>query len=191
MTNGPGKSGRLQLLLVALVFVGPLLVAAWLYFGGGSFAPTGRSNHGVLLEPIVNLGDELPRSPVVELFDGYWLLVYINSGVCAADCRETLYAQRQSRLMLGKEMDRLRRVFLHGDTPPDTVFLAAEHEGLVAIEDASLYRLLENKKPSDLAGGGFYLIDPLGNLVMYFGPGIDPYDMVDDIKHLLRLSRIG
>jgi hypothetical protein len=27
--------------------------------------------------------------------------------------------------------------------------------------------------------------------VMYFRPDIDPADTVDDIKHLLRLSRIG
>ena len=39
--------------------------------------------------------------------------------------------------------------------------------------------------------GGYYLVDPHGNLVMYFGPDIDPRDMVDDIKRLLKLSRIG
>jgi hypothetical protein len=43
----------------------------------------------------------------------------------------------------------------------------------------------------DLPAGGYYLVDPLGNLVMYFRPDLDPSDMVDDIKHLLRLSRIG
>jgi hypothetical protein len=35
------------------------------------------------------------------------------------------------------------------------------------------------------------LIDPLGNLVMYFQPDLDPSQMVDDIKRLLKLSRIG
>jgi len=34
-------------------------------------------------------------------------------------------------------------------------------------------------------------MDPLGNLVMYFVPDVDPSDMVGDIKHLLKLSRIG
>jgi hypothetical protein len=51
--------------------------------------------------------------------------------------------------------------------------------------------LLDNKRPAALPAGGYYLIDPLGNLVMYFRPDIDPADMVDDVKHLLRLSRIG
>ena len=93
--------------------------------------------------------------------------------------------------MLGREMDRVIRVFLHGAAGPDRVFLAAEHPGLVTIEDASLAGLLDNKRPADLPAGGYYLVDPLGNLVLYFGPDIDPSDMVDDIKHLLKLSRIG
>jgi len=191
MTAERARSGRLQLLLIALVFLGPLLLAAWLYFGGGSLVPQGRSNQGELLEPFINIGEQLPGSAVIPLYENSWVLVYATADACEDRCRDMLHTQRQCRLMLGKEMDRLTRVFLHGDTPPDTVLLAAEHAGLITIDDAGLYRLLENKKPVDLPAGGFYLIDPLGNLVMYFEPGIDPYDMVDDIKHLLRLSRIG
>lgn len=190
MTEKKQGSGRLQLLLIALAFLGPLLVAAWLYYGG-DLAPQGRTNHGALLEPIINIGEELPGSAVVPLYDNAWLLVYADAGPCEDSCREMLYTQRQSRLMLGKEMDRLTRVFLHGDTPPDTVFLAAEHAGLIAIQDAGVHELLGSRKPPALEAGGYYLIDPLGNLVMYFEPGIDPYDMVDDIKRLLKLSRIG
>lgn len=182
---------RLQFVLIALVFLGPLAVATWLYYFGSDLAPTARSNHGVLLEPIVNLDSELPDSTVLDLHDSHWLLIYANGGACDEPCQFSLYTQRQSRLMLGKEMDRLIRVFLHGDTAPDTVFLATEHSGMVAIEDAGLQSLLQNKRPADLPDGGFYLIDPLGNLVMYFRPDLDPSDMVSDIKRLLRLSRIG
>ncbi len=185
------KSGKLQLALIAAVFLGPLLVAAWLYFGGDNLVPEGRSNHGALLEPIVSLGAALPESPIHPLYDQSWVLVYANSGECGETCRAALYALRQSRLMLGKEMDRLKRVFLHGETAPDRVFLAAEHAGLMTVEDAGLARLLDNKKPEDLPEGGYFLIDPLGNLVMYFRPDMVPSDMVDDIRHLLKLSRIG
>jgi hypothetical protein len=185
------KSGRLQFVLIALAFLGPLLIATWLYFAGDALVPEGRSNHGALLEPIVNLGDAVPGSPVAALHKDSWVLLYANDLACDDRCREALYTQRQSRLMLGKEMDRLTRVFLHGDTPPDTVFLATEHAGLITIEDSSLQGLLNNKRPVDLPAGGCYLIDPLGNLVMYFRPDIDPADMVSDIKRLLKLSRIG
>ena len=93
--------------------------------------------------------------------------------------------------MLGKEMDRLLRVFLHGESSPDTVFLADEHAGLIALRNDRLLALLHNKKPAALSAGGYFLMDPLGNLVMYFVPDIGPSDMVGDIEHLLKLSRIG
>jgi hypothetical protein len=185
------RTGRLQLLLVAAVFLGPLLVAAWMYYGGGSVQPQGRTNHGALLEPIVNLAEALPDSAIHAHYQQSWVLLYAHDTICDAACQDALYKLRQSRLMLGKEMDRLTRVFLHGNTPPDTVFLAEEHAGLVTIEEGSLTRLLNNKKPADLPANGYYLVDPLGNLVMYFRPDLDPSEMVDDIKRLLKLSRIG
>lgn len=191
MTKKKGKAARLQLLLIALVFLGPLMLAAWLYFGGRALLPEGRTNHGELLLPLANIRDALPESPIHERNDGHWLLIYRNEAVCDAGCEFALYTLRQSRLMLGKEMDRLGRVFLHGESAPDTVYLADEHAGLIALSDSGFSTLLKNKRPSELSAGGYYLVDPLGNLVMYFPPDIDPSDMVEDIKRLLKFSRIG
>jgi len=185
------KKGRLQLMLIAAVFLGPLLFAALLYFQGSTLQPAGRTNHGALLEPIVDVSDSLSDSPAADRYGDSWLLLYTNPMPCDDRCQDALYTLRQSRLMLGKEMDRLTRVFLHGDTAPDTVFIAEEHEGLITTKNGSLAGLLENKRPANLPAGGYFLIDPLGNLVMYFRPDINPAEMVDDIKHLLRLSRIG
>ena len=145
----------------------------------------------MLLEPIINLGELLPDSGLHPHNEGHWLLLYADDGECADACRSALYTTRQSRTMLGREMDRVVRVFLHGPAAPDRVFIDTEHKGLITLEDASLSGFLEKKRPADLPARGYYLVDPLGNLVMYFRPDIDPSEMVDDIKHLLRLSRIG
>jgi hypothetical protein len=191
MTDSKPKSARLQLSLIATVFFGPLLVAAWMYYGGYFNATGSGSNHGALLEPIVNLRTEMPGSALLAEAAERWVLLYANDTACAETCRDALYTMRQSRLMLGKDQDRLARGFLHGDSLPDRVFLANEHRGLMLAEDADLARLLKNKKPDGLEQGGYFLVDPLGNLVMYFRPDIDPSDMVADIEHLLRLSHIG
>ena len=185
------KSGRGQLVILALVFFGPLAVAAWLYFSGADFQPKGRTNHGELLQPLVNIQDTLTASSIGELDDGRWLLVYGHDGACGDPCRFSLYTLRQSRLMLGRDTERLVRVFLHGAEPPDTAFLAEEHAGLVTLRNDRFSALLEKNRPVDTPPGGFFLVDPLGNLVMYFGADIDPADMVEDIEHLLKLSRIG
>ena len=178
------------MLLIASVFFGPLAVATWMYYSG-AFMPEGRTNHGTLLEPVVSIEAALPDSEIVRQGDGYWVLIYSNAGQCTDSCRNALYTIRQSRKMLGKDMKRLIRVFLHGDSSPDTVFLAAEHAGLITLRDSGLSALLNTKKPAVLAAGGYFLMDPLGNLVMYFGPEVNPGEMIDDIKRLLKLSRIG
>jgi hypothetical protein len=191
MTDTKKGKGRTQLLLLAAVFLGPLALATWLYFSGQDLVPEGRSNNGVLLQPIVNLPEAVPDSPLHRHNDGHWVLLYANAGPCDEACEFSLYSLRQSRLMLGREMDRLVRAFLHGDTAPDTVLMAEEHDGLVTFRDGALDEVLEAQRPADLETGGYYLVDPLGNLVMYFRPDIDPQAMVEDIKHLLKLSRIG
>jgi hypothetical protein len=184
-------SGRLQLLLVAAVFIVPLLLATWLYYRGGSLQPQARANHGALLEPIVDVDDVLADSDILTLHEDRWLLVYPHQGACEEECRDGLYSIRQMRLMLGREMDRVTRVFLHGDIAPDTVFLGSEHEGLVALEDGELSALLAARRPPAEPEGGYYLVDPQGNLVMYFAPTLAPRDIVADLKRLLKLSHIG
>ena len=184
--------GQLQLVLIAAIFLGPLAVATWLYYGGEALQPEGRANHGVLLEPFANLPEALPGSAFAEpAEEKHWRLVYVNTAACDDACRNGLYTIRQIRLMLGREMDRVERVFLHGDAPLDTLFLAQEHEGLVTLGETSLAEFLEGKLPEGTPGNGYYLVDPLGNLVLYVPPSIKPRDMVSDVKRLLRLSSIG
>ena len=190
MTQEKPESGRLQLAIIALVFFGPLIVATWMYMTG-SLKPAGVTNHGVLMEPIANLLEAFPDSGILAETDGRWALVYVNQAPCDDRCRDELYRLRQIRLMLGKDMDRVVRVFLHGDVPPDRVFIEDQHQGLTTINDKGLAKLLEGKLPGGVQGGGIFLVDPLSNLVMYFPPDLEPGDVVDDLKHLLGLSQIG
>ncbi len=184
------RGGKMQLALVALAFGAPLLLATWMY-KSDHWQPDRGSNNGTILQPIVNIADRLPSSPVVPLTEQQWLMLYVNTRSCDEGCFAALYRLRQSRLMLANEMSRVTRVFLHGESTPDRVFLEEQHAGLITIADKDLANLLAGKQPTEHGPGGIYLVDPLGNLVMYFSPELPPGEMVEDIKHLLELSRIG
>lgn len=190
MTEQLNRGGQLQISIIALVFFGPLILATWMYMTG-QLTPSGYTNHGALLEPVVNLAETQPESPLLAQTDAPWRLVYMNEDLCDAACSEALHRLRQTRLMLGNDMDRVGRIFLHGESLPDKVLLDDQHRGLITISDKGLAELLEARRPKTQAPGGIYLVDPLDNLIMYFSPEIDPGDMVDDLKHLLELSRIG
>ena len=187
------RQGRLQFMLVAALFLGPLVVAMVLYYSDLDWRPSGYSNHGELLLPVANVVDPLASEATAAAVRGSWSLVYVAGGECGADsvCRERLYAARQIRLMLGKDMDRLQRVFLLAGQELDSAYLAAEQAGLVVLQDEELAGALLASRPATGAADGFYLLDPLGNLVIYFAPDTNPRDVVSDIKHLLSLSHIG
>jgi hypothetical protein len=128
---------------------------------------------------------------LTEIAEGQWLLVYTNDSECGEECAKALYVLHQSRLMLGNDMSRLTRVLLHGASVVDRVPYEEQDGGLEILRDENLLRDLWSALPGETPRDGFFLIDPLGNLVMYFQSDLDPREMVDDIKHLLKLSRIG
>ena len=192
MTDKPTQSVRVQMLLIALTFIVPMALAAWLYYGADGLRPSGRTNHGFLLQPVTSLADELGEDhELLRVASDRWALVYVQDGPCDSDCERQLYTQRQVRLMLGNDMNRLQRVLLHGTEAPDNLFLAEEHAGLAVLQDRPARQLLEYARPDDAGPDGFYLVDPLGNLVMYFPADIAPSKLVEDLEHLLKISRIG
>lgn len=191
MTQQLNKGGRLQIAIIALVFFGPLIFATWMYMTG-QLQPSGSTNHGELLDPVVSLEESLPDSSLIfTATEAPWILLYANEGPCDETCRGALYRLRQIRLMLGNDMDRVGRIFLHGESLPDKVLLDEQHRGLITISDKGLGELLQERRPKELPPGGIYLVDPFDNLIMYFSPDVVPGDMADDLKHLLELSRIG
>jgi len=190
VTNKLNRSGRLQILIIALVFFGPIILATWMY-STGRLQPVGKTNHGELLNPIMNLEESMPGSPLLDENADLWQLLYSNANDCDDPCKDVLIRLRQIRLMLGSEMDRVGRVYLYGSTPLDAEFLQRQHNGLITISDKALSNLLTAQRPVGLPAGGIYLIDPLDNLIMYFSPDTNPKAIADDLRHLLRLSRIG
>lgn len=56
---------------------------------------------------------------------------------------------------------------------------------------AALVKKLTEITDGKLTDGMMFLIDPLGNLMMRYDPGFDPYKVKNDLMHLLKISQIG
>ncbi|HEX2789932.1 MAG TPA: hypothetical protein VHN17_05845 [Steroidobacteraceae bacterium] len=214
--NTPGLVARPKrgvLLLLLLLFFAPLLLAFVLYYGSG-WRPTGRTNHGQLIEPARTLpltvlpqvalapaaapgaapsaapGGDAPAA--ADVLTGKWSLVYAGRGDCDADCRDTLYFMRQTHFGLANLMPRVQRVFLVTAGCCDRDYLAREQPDLITLNaDGAAGAALLALFPPERRASGIFVVDPRGNLMMRYDAHDDPKGLRNDLKKLLALSHIG
>ncbi|HXF08075.1 MAG TPA: SCO family protein [Candidatus Acidoferrales bacterium] len=208
MTNtrfaaGSQWRGRLLLLALASLFFGPLFLASLWYRHADRWPlPQQRANHGELLLPIQTLAEvrltDLDGRPLTpKMLRGRWSLVYLGGPECNADCQHFLYQIRQVRTALGKETERVQRLYLLRAPPPDSSSLRALsglHPDLVVaiLSSPELAEQIRRAHASeDWSGANLYLVDPLGNLVLRYGADQEPKGVLTDLRRLLRLSHVG
>jgi hypothetical protein len=187
--------GRLKLLLIAALFLGPVAGAIAVFF----YAPewfSGRVNHGTLVSPALPVPDLGLTDPAgvaapAALASGKWTLVYLGGPSCDLPCHERLVLARQVRLALNQNRGRVQRVYVAPDAPAlaaAQAALAAEHPDLLfyAIADGRAAAFFRPADPRAL-----YLVDPLGNWLMSYSGALEHKGMHRDLKKLLRVSRVG
>jgi hypothetical protein len=200
---------RGTLLLLLLLFFAPLLLAFVLYYGS-QWRPTGRTNHGELIEPARTLplvalpqvattpgaasgaapGGDAPAA--ADVLTGKWSLVYANSGDCNADCRNTLYFMRQTHLGLANLIPRVQRVFLVTAGCCNRDYLAHEQPNLITLNaEVAPGAPLLAQFPPERRASTIFVVDPRGNLMMRYDAHDDPKGLREDLKKLLALSHIG
>jgi len=182
--------GRLTLLAIAALFALPIVAAMYFYFADDGWRPGDRTQHGDLISPPRNLpegpltrGDDAPR------FREVWSLVVLAETQCDATCVDALVKIRQVRLWLGPKINRMQTVLLPADSAILPEAVRAEHPKLI-IADPSLSQSSRNII-GRYNNGQIFMVDPLGNVMMSYKPGVDMGDIRKDIGHLLRISNIG
>jgi cytochrome oxidase Cu insertion factor (SCO1/SenC/PrrC family) len=182
------RRGR-RIALGILAFCAAPTVAAWLaYF---VWPPQSRTNYGELIEarplPDPELGRPDGGSFRLSQLRGKWVLLQIDSGACADPCRKKLVYMRQARLALGRDAERVERVWLIDDEAAPDPALLREHQGL------RVGRLPRGAFAGQLpsASEHIYVVDPLGSLMLRFPGEPDGRRMLQDLTRLLRVSRIG
>jgi cytochrome oxidase Cu insertion factor (SCO1/SenC/PrrC family) len=204
--SAPGQRRQRRALIgLALLFFAPLGLAFFLYYGA-AWRPGGHVNHGELIDPPRPLPavalprvdpDGAPgRLTAPDFLTHKWTLLYWGAGACSERCKTDLYNTRQVRIALDRDMDRVQRVFVAQGECCDFEFLRAQHPDLITVratpEAASILALLR-LSPGDqpATANRVYLIDPLGNVMMFYAPDARPKGMLEDLKRLLGLSHVG
>ena len=185
---------RRLLIGVALMFFAPLAVSFLLYYGHG-WHPGGHVNQGELVQPAQPLPLEVMPTASggetdAQVLRHKWTMLYVQRGPCADKCLRHLYDTRQVRTALDREMNRVQRMFIADANCCDMQKLREIHPDLIVVRAgppvAPLLALLPGANSDRI-----YLVDPLGNLMMFYEPDAKPKGMLEDMKRLLQLSQIG
>ncbi|MDE0955656.1 MAG: hypothetical protein OSA07_04225 [Pseudomonadales bacterium] len=180
------KTNRWTLYAVFAVTAVPLMFAMLMYFNLWG-VPDGRTNYGQLLLP----PNELQQAQLVDENDApwsqveadkRWLVIYLTKQACDLPCQEATHLLRQINVALGKEAHRVTRLLVNqqGGINEQT---KTDYPALIQLKSLSL-------EPFEL-GQGIYVVDPLGNIMMYYSKDFVGKELLKDLKKLLRTSNIG
>jgi hypothetical protein len=184
--------GRWKMLALLLVCAAPVIASYFTYY---VLRPEARKNYGELVTPQV----DLPASQAIDLqgqavdlkaLKGQWLLVTVGSGACGEACQQNLYFQRQLREIMGKEKDRMDRVWLiRDDAPVDAVLLPALKQAHVLRVRAPVLQAWLSPAAGHALDDHLYVIDPMGHYMMRFPAHMDVAGASKAKKDLDRLMR--
>jgi hypothetical protein len=189
------RLGRAKMLVVMAVCAAPVVASYFTYF---VLRPQARSNYGELIEPQRPLPDALTlhdldgRAVQAGSLKGQWLIVAVGGGACDSACERQLYMQRQLREMLGKERDRLDKLWLVTDDAPLKPALrdALEHAPAMQVLRVPQVQLAQWLAPAHgyALEQHLYIVDPLGHWMMREPAEPDPSKIKRDLEKLLRAS---
>jgi hypothetical protein len=185
------RRGRRQFLMVASLFVVPVVTAIVLYRSVDS-RPVVNAQ-GTLIEPPRTLaiaGAALLDGSIApaDAFEGRWSVVRPVAGTCGARERALLEELGRVRLALDKDADRVRRIVVHDGGCAAAELASGEQDLRVYVVTGDF---LAQFPPSVDGAAGIYIVDPHGNLMMSYPASGSARGLLKDLERLLRLSSIG
>jgi hypothetical protein len=188
------RVGRIKMLLVLLVCAAPVVASYFSYF---VLRPQARSNYSSLILPTRSL----PALPLRTLggkpveaasLRGQWLLLAVGPAACDQACQKRLYMQRQLREMLGRERERIDKIWLVTDTAEPAPALRAALDADPTLQVLRVPREVLATWLQPEAGHALedhlYLVDPMGEWMMRVPSDPDPARVKRDLDRLLRAA---
>lgn len=177
-------SGRGRLLAVVLACSLPFILAYLVFF---VFKPAGHASFGELIHParpvvsasvsqvVLNAQGELSEQAfALDQIKGQWLILRASSGACDDVCAQRLFIQRQLREMIGKDRDRVDRVWLITDSEtlsPSLKPLLNELT-ILRVSPELVAKWLGNDHPQEVSEQ-LFIVDPMGNAMLHMPADLD------------------
>ncbi len=197
--NQQHKKNNRTILIIFTISLIPFALA-WYMAANLNWSGKGTNNGELITPPVTTeraefIGfDDFSRSNMKEV-NGRWVLLnVISHKQCSDLCQQAIHKTKQLRLMMNKELTRIRRlVVILSDMDKEAAKLLWKDDLrlLRASAAPSLLQKLKTIRKADVPEGMLFLMDPFGNLMMQYEPGFDPYKVKTDLKKLLRISQIG
>lgn len=189
------RAGRIRMLLVMAVCAAPMVFSYLTYY---VIRPQGTSSFGQLIDPqrelpAITATDLSGQTVALPSLRGQWLFVMVAGGDCDAECERMLYVQRQLHKSLGREKDKVERVWLVPDAAPvkDTLVQALQGATVLRVDGQALRNWLYPAPGLELKDH-FYLVDPMGRWMMRFASKQEgaeaPVKIKRDLERLLRAA---
>lgn len=191
------KKNRITILVIFAMSVIPFAIA-WFLAENPAKVKLGTNNGELIAPPLTTeisdfTGHDSFSADNIKELQGHWILINVlPQSECHQACQDGLYKTQQITLMMGKDIARIRRlaVIMNQADQPLPKKWQEDARLLKALPSVSLKATLQKISASQQSGG-LLIMDPLGNLMMHYGPGYDPYKVRNDLSKLLRISQIG
>jgi len=190
---------RLMLIGIFVLFIAPIGLAWLMVHNVITWRPAGTKQHGDLIKPPFSLrsADLLDANGKTVALTGHlgtWTVLFIGPAACRAACAKRLIETRQVRLAVGRDIPRVRRLYL---VPPQAAAgslpeaLRTANPDLIVVHDgtASDPALAALSKRINLQPNQVLFVDSQGYAMMRYRLGQSARGILKDLQLLLRASQ--
>lgn len=208
---------KIKLVAILVGIILPVLSATvfFMLIQGDNLLAT--NNKGHLIQPVMDvtvLGMEEDGLPVYVPFDDYvagvdpgeyvprtWGVIYLGTQDCNESCRERLGFLRALQVRLSADASRVTRYYLYegGALGEDTRSYFGQALPQMRVTTTALdlndvlHENIDSLAPdvSPVNEHYIFVVDPVGNVMLYFTPENTPEEILSDLETLLDQTSLG
>jgi len=170
--------------MLLAMFVLPIAFGTLFFYANPSYFSESTVNYGELVRPVIATDESDIEIDGSASLQGIWTMVYVSSR-CDDACEKAVADMKTIRTLMNADMRRIQRMIIIEDNST----LTSDDKTLIKAKVTSEKLTQSLKKYTE---NTIYLIDPIGNIMLYYDPqNIDIRLVIKDLKRLFKYSRIG